>query len=468
MNIEPSPGASDLLSAMRQRLRTQSLALEHELAAHQHSLSLLRLTENAFGRFVPRELLALLNAGSVLDLVPGQNVETTMTILFSDIRGFTKLSESMTPGEIYAFVNSYLSEIEPAIAAEGGVIDKFIGDAVMALFPGGADAGLRGAIGMLRQLDHYNAGRARAGYAPVHIGVGLNTGIVMLGLVGGVQHTEVTVLSDAVNVTSRLESMTKLYGVPLLISEDTLYNLREPALYHIRFVDRVRAKGRQQPLSVYEVYDADPVARCEGKDRTRPWFEEALAYYHRRAVDRAVPLLEQCLQQVPDDEPARIYLARCHRFLQTGEHEGTGELGSELPWDARYSVGEATIDSQHRELLDHMNTLGRKIAQGDRGGLQEVMDFLGRYAHFHFDTEEAMMRKVEYPLLASHLQEHHSFVQRYERLAADIAAQRSDPLYLGFQIQLFLFDWFVNHTTKTDRHLGRFIASRSRSTSVAG
>ena len=445
---------------LREQLRLATTALQNEVAAHQRTQDLLRRKEQAFGRFVSKELLTLLGADSILDLEPGQNIETTMTILFSDIRDFTQMSERMTPGETYAFINAYLNEMEPVVDAHGGIIDKFIGDAIMALFPGagGANAGLQGAIAMIDRLGPYNEGCARSGRAPVRIGIGLHTGIVMLGLIGGQQRTEVSVLSDAVNLASRLEDATKVYGTPLLISEHTLYSLSDPQRYNIRFVDRIRVKGRHQPQSVYEVFDSDPPEVREGKISTRVQFEEALAYYHLKAIDRAQPLLEACLREVPQDQPARVYLDRCLRFRQTGQHEGTGEVGSELDWRDEFTVGESTIDGQHHELLDHMNRLGHKVAQGDRSGTDEIMAFIGDYAHFHFETEEAMMRGVHYPLTASHVHEHRSFVERYQRLAADIAAQRSDPLYLGFQIQLFLFDWFANHSTKTDRHLGRFMA----------
>ena len=432
----------------------------NEYAAHRRTLGLLQRTQEACDRFVSPELLSLLHADSILDLVPGQNVEATMTILFSDIRDFTQLSERMTPAETYAFVNAYLQEMEPVIGEHRGIIDKFIGDAIMALFPGagGADAGLQGAIAMIRQVGRFNERGSAAGLAPLQIGIGLNTGIVMLGLIGGPHRSEVTVLSDAVNLTSRLEDATKVYGTPLLISEHTLYSLADPQRYSIRFIDRIRVKGRSQPQSVYEVFDADPAQVREGKSRTRVRFEEALAYYHLKAIDRAQPLLEACLAEVPQDQPARVYLERCLRFRATGQHEGTNEVDSELDWRDEFTVGEATIDEQHHELLDHMNRLGRQVTQGDRTGIDEIMDFIGNYAHFHFETEEAMMRETRYPLMAAHVREHRSFVERYQRLAADIVAQRSDPLYLGFQIQLFLFDWFANHSTKTDRHLGRFMA----------
>lgn len=436
-------------------------ALQTEIAAHQRTREQLRLTEQAYDRFVSKDLLTLLHASSILDLAPGQNIETTMTVLFSDIRDFTRLSERMTPGQTYAFINAYLSEMEPVIGAHGGVIDKFIGDAIMALFPGSgsADAGVQGAIGMLNKLAHYNGECARTGHPSVKIGIGLNTGIVMLGLIGGKQRTEVSVLSDAVNLTSRLEDATKVYGTPLLISEHTLYSLADAGRYQVRFIDRIRVKGRRQPQSVYEVFDVDPPQVREGKVHTRMRFEEALAYYHLKAIERAQPLLEECLSEVPLDQPARVYLERCRLFAETGQHFGTGEVGAELPWREEFTVGEATIDAQHHELLDHINLLARKVAQGDRTGTDEIMAFVGNYAHFHFETEEAMMHATHYPLTAVHVREHRSFVERYLRLSSDITTQRSDPLYLGFQIQLFLFDWFANHSTKTDRHLGRFMAS---------
>ena len=201
----PSEQEPSTLPWFRDELRKKMAALEQEIAAHRHTLYLLRQTENAYGRFVPHQLLQLLNAQSILDLKLGEQTERSMTILFSDIRDFTRLSESMSPQQTFSFINSYLGEMEPVISAHGGIVDKYIGDAIMALFPTSADQGLLSAIAMLTQLDAYNKGRERANYPPVRIGIGLNTGIVMLGTIGGTQRMEGTVLSDAVNLASRLE-----------------------------------------------------------------------------------------------------------------------------------------------------------------------------------------------------------------------------------------------------------------------
>lgn len=441
----------------RDELRRKMAALEQEIAAHRHTLDLLRQTENAYGRFVPHQLLRLLNAESILDLGLGEQTEITMTILFSDIRDFTHLSESMTPQQTFSFINSYLGEMEPVISRHGGIVDKYIGDAIMALFASGADQGLQSAIDMLVQLESYNVGRARADYLPVRIGIGLNTGIVMLGTIGGTQRMEGTVLSDAVNLASRLEETTKVYRTPLLISEHTLYALTDSSKYCIRFLDRIRVKGKNHPQSVYEVFDNDEPQTRTGKVATRTRFEEAVAYYHLKAVDKAIPLFDSCLQDVAGDIPAQIYLARCLDFQRTGHHEGTGEVGGNLEWRDEFLVGDAEIDNQHRELLVNINKLAAMIASRDASGIDAILEFLAGYVHFHFEHEERIMRELAYPLMSDHVHEHQELLKQFIRLKGEITSGLRDPLYLGFQIQLFLFDWFANHTTKTDRHLGRFV-----------
>ncbi len=461
-NHEPSS-----LPWFRDELRRKMAELEQEIAAHRHTLDLLRQTENAYGRFVPHQLLRLLHAESILDLELGEQIERTMTVMFSDIRDFSHLSEDLTPQQIFAFINSFLGEMEPVISEHGGIVDKYIGDAIMALFPSGADAGLQTAIAMLAQLQIYNAGRGRAGYRLIRIGIGLNTGIVMLGTVGGTQRMQGTVLGDEANLAARLEETTKVYQTPLLISEHTLCALADESKYCIRFLDRIRVKGKSQPQSVYEVFDNDEAQTRSGKLATRNTFEEAAAYYHLKVMDKAIPLFEACLQQVADDKPAQIYLKRCRDFLKSGHHASTGELGATLEWRDEFLVGVEEIDKQHHELLANINQLAHTIASGDTSSLDDVLEFLADYVHFHFYSEEKIMQELHYPLMDDHLREHKKLIEKFNRLKGEITGGKHDPLYLGFQIQLFLFDWFANHTTKTDRHLGRFIRTLEQKAGAA-
>ncbi len=434
-------------------------ALEAERAAHARTREALSQSEAVAGRFVPQELLALLGARRLGDVALGDAVERKLTVLFSDIRGFTSLCEQMSPRETFRFLNSFLGVMEPVVTRHHGFVDKYIGDAVMALFPGGADDAVAAGVDMLHSLEGFNASRGRAGRPRIGIGVGLNHGMVTLGTVGGAGRIEGTVVSDAVNLASRLEGLTKAYGAPLLVSEAALYALDGAVERTVRFLDRIRVKGKQQPQSVYEVFEADPPARRAAKLATRAWFEEAVAYYHMREVGLAEPLLRRCLEAAPDDAAAAVYLRRCADYLTTGRHEGTGELDGTLAWRDEFTLGLEPVDRQHRTLVDAMNRLTPLLHAGDSSGVEGTLAFLADYVRDHFGTEEGLMARHGYPFAAEHLREHQNFVAFFKRLAGQIAADRP-RLHLIFQIQVFLLDWFGNHSTGTDRHLVRWLSTQ--------
>ncbi len=269
----------------------------------------------AYERFVPRQFLHFLKKKSIVDVQLGDNVQQEMSVLFSDIRAFTTLSESLTPAENFKFINSYLSSMEPAIVENNGFIDKYIGDAIMALFPGGADDSVEAAISMLRRLAEYNQGRERAGYVPIEIGIGINTGDLMLGTVGGNSRMDSTVISDAVNLASRLEGLTKIYGVSLLISHQTFLRLSNATNYNIRIIERLKVKGKSHEVAVFEVFDGDEPELREQKLMTSSLFEEALMLYYRKAYQEAEKLFQDCLRQCPKDRAIRVYLERCQSNL---------------------------------------------------------------------------------------------------------------------------------------------------------
>ncbi|MDP8935767.1 MAG: response regulator [Cyanobacteriota bacterium] len=266
----------------------------------------------ATSRFVPKEFLAFLGCDSIVDIKLGEAVELEMSVLFSDIRDFTTLSEQMTPTENFKFINSYLSRMEPLIVENQGFIDKYIGDAIMALFSEGADDAVKAGIAMLHTLVEYNRERASVGYVPVEIGVGINTGSLILGIVGGKNRMDGTVISDAVNLASRIESLTKNYGVSLLITQQTFDGLTNPADYAIRVIDKVQVKGKSEWVTVYEVFDADVPEVKAGKLATLQLFTEALSLYNMNNFREAAGLFADCLRQNPGDKVARIYLGRCN------------------------------------------------------------------------------------------------------------------------------------------------------------
>jgi len=431
--------------------------LHKVIIAHQQALALLQQTETAYSRLVPHQLLNLLEAKSIVDVKLGDQVERKMTIMFSDIRDFTPLSESMTPTENFEFINSFLSQMEPVISRHRGIIDKYIGDAIMALFEHGADDAVSGAIAMMERLDYYNNGRQRAGYAPIHIGIGLNTGVVMIGTVGGINRMDSTVIGDAVNLTARLEEATKTYHSPLIISQNTLYDLADPGKYQIRFLDRIRVKGKSQPLSIYEVFDNDEDEMRVSKQNSLPIFEKAVAYYHMQDIPKAILLLKQCIEISPDDFPALIYLERCYEYQATGQHLGTGELQTGLAWREEQRTNLPEIDDANRALMERINALTAQIEQNACHDFAYIFPYLLEHTRHLFPIEEKMMLEHNYPFAEIHAQEHNRFIKNFSELGKLSLTNAEDLRYLAFRTDLLLLDWHASHVAKADRHFGRFL-----------
>jgi adenylate cyclase len=283
---------------------------------------------DAYERFIPREFLKNLGKEAIDNVKLGDNVEKEMTVLFSDIRNFTTLSEQMTPKETFKFINSYLSVMGPVIRKHHGFIDKFIGDAIMALYDtsASADDAVGGGIGMLQTLREYNQGRIRAGYHPVAIGIGINTGTLRIGIVGERDRMEATVISDTVNLASRIEGMTKMYGISLLISDATYHALEDPKKYHIRKIDRVKVRGKTKPVTLWEVFDLDPPELLDYKLKIAVIFDEAISLYHSRQFEEAHELFLDCLTRNPRDRTAEFYAERCKLYMKMGDEEDWGAI----------------------------------------------------------------------------------------------------------------------------------------------
>jgi|GEM_PF-5079774 len=203
----------------------------------------------AFARFVPREFLSILNRTEVTDVALGDQVEQTVTVLFSDIRSYTQISETMTPEQNFAFLNRYLAEMGPIIREHRGFVDKYIGDAIMAIFPGDPSDAVRCAIAMQRRIRYLNDQvRQRIG-PPIRVGIGIHTGKTMLGIVGEAERRQGTVISDAVNLASRLEGLTIKLKAGILLSAVTAASV--PDGISLRPMGVARIRGKTAPIRVY-------------------------------------------------------------------------------------------------------------------------------------------------------------------------------------------------------------------------
>ncbi|WP_437585948.1 adenylate/guanylate cyclase domain-containing protein [Sorangium sp. So ce1000] len=310
------------LRALQRALLRANGDLERRVAERTAELARLNdellATNRAYGRFVPTEMLGLLGRDSVVDVTLGDQVQIDMTVLFSDMRGFAALTESMTPGEAFAFTNAYLGRLSPIIRRCGGFIDKYIGDAIMALFPGKADDAVRAAVEMQRAVRELSEERRSAGLPPISMGIGIHTGSLMLGTIGDAERMEVTVISDAVNQASRLERLAVRYGVAIVLSEQTTAALHAREGYGHRFLDKVRLKGKREPVSVVEVFDGDPPETIDRKQKTRRHFEQALSDYHARRFAEANLGIAHVLLQNPTDKAAQVYQHRIAHLMAHG------------------------------------------------------------------------------------------------------------------------------------------------------
>ena len=274
-----------------------------------------------YERFVPREFLNLLKKKSILEVRLGDQIKQEMTVMFSDIRGWTTISENMSPQDSFNFINAYLRRIGPVIQACHGFIDQYQGDGLLALFPESADDAVQAAIAMHSAVAEYNTKREKEGFQPIAMGVGLHIGDLMLGIIGSQQRMQGTVVADAVNLAARLEGMTRIYGSSITISEPTLVHLKDPNRYKHRFVDKVRVKGKKEPVSVHEVFDGDPQVLIELKEQTKSNFENGLGLYYDRKFSEASVQFNQVLEKNPKDRAARIYLKRSAKYMVKGVPE---------------------------------------------------------------------------------------------------------------------------------------------------
>ncbi|MDO8813172.1 MAG: GAF domain-containing protein [Gallionella sp.] len=256
----------------------------------------------------------MLAAGA--ELLGGQNVEAT--VLFSDIRGFTTLTEQLGAQGTVSLLNEYFTLMVDCIQHEEGMLDKFIGDAIMAAFgipvrhEDDADRAVRASIAMMETLNKWNQQRQSEGKLPVNIGIGLNTDNVVSGNIGSNKRMDFTIIGDGVNLAARLESACKQYGAKILISEFTMNKLQ--GTYRHREIDLVVVKGKTQPVAIYEILAFHTRESFPGMGEVLGLFKDGLGAYRARKWDAAIRVFGECLAINPNDKPSQIYIERAEHL----------------------------------------------------------------------------------------------------------------------------------------------------------
>jgi class 3 adenylate cyclase len=273
----------------------------------------------AYGRFFPHQFLDLLNKKSVLDIHLGDQTEKQMAVLFADIRNFTSIIEKKTPAESFQIINDYLRDVGPIIRKHHGFIDKYIGDAIMALFEKSDDA-LLATLEIMDLLKRIGF-RGDASKQITEIGAGIHFGTLMVGTVGEIERMDGTVISDIANSASRLESLNKSYGTHVIISEQFLNSLTYKERFKIRLIDHIYAKGKSNGIKIYEVFDADSLDLVQKKEQIQKDYEKALECYRNRQFKEALDLFQACQKILPQDLVIAIFIKRCEKYIAEGTPE---------------------------------------------------------------------------------------------------------------------------------------------------
>jgi class 3 adenylate cyclase len=255
---------------------------------------IIEVQQETITKFVPKGLLRTLKCYRLSDITLGKCVERELTIMFADIRNYTGMSETMTPGQNFNFLNKYLAAVGPIVRKHGGYIDKFMGDGIMACFAT-AQSGVKASLEMQDTINKLNLDNPNDPH--IRTGIGLNTGRVIVGTIGENERMEGTMISDAVNLSSRLEALTKTFRAKVLVSSDTMKRLRTVSEYAYRPLGYVKVKGKKQFVKVYELLDRNDTMKLD----TSKEFKAAVDQMIHHNFAGALEIMEQIVSKNPGD-----------------------------------------------------------------------------------------------------------------------------------------------------------------------
>jgi len=255
-------------------------------------------------------------------------LDTTATLLFSDLRSFTNITESLGAQGTVKLLNEYFEIMVECISEQGGMLDKFIGDAIMAAFglpishEDDEDRGVKAGINMIKRLWDWNEQREKDGKPPLDMGLGLNTDKIVAGNIGSQKRMDYTMIGDGVNLAARLESACKQYNARILISDFTFKKLK--GTYRIRYIDDVVVKGKTEPVGVHEVLDYHSEKTFPNLMDVVNHFNEGRKKYKTGEFKNAIQSFNECLKANKDDILSKTYIDRCNQLIQESPKDWKG------------------------------------------------------------------------------------------------------------------------------------------------
>ena len=276
-------------------------------------------------KFVPTEFIRSLGKDRLTEVSLGDLAEKEVSVLFVDIRGFTALSEKLSPRDNFLFINSFNKQMGPIIRENKGFIMQYLGDGFMALFPGGSQHALRASVQMHVALEEYNQERIEKGRSPVKIGIGMQNGDLIMGITGDVERLDAAIISDTVNTASRIEGLSKHFGTSILITGRCRENLSHPEEFDFRYLGPVQVIGKQKPIDLYECINGDSPALLDHKLQTLDTFDKGMDLYFKKEFAMAAVTFQQIFKKNREDLTAKLFLNRAaHLITQEIEDDWKG------------------------------------------------------------------------------------------------------------------------------------------------
>lgn len=272
-------------------------------------------------KFVPNEFIRLLGKDSLTDVRLGDQAEKIVTVLFTDIRDFTSLSENMTPDENFRFVSSFNERLGPIIQSHHGFINQYLGDSIMAIFPRHPEDALNAAIAMQKAVHQLNIQRQAQGLPIINAGIGMHTGPLIMGITGDENRLDAATISDTVNTAARIESLTKYYRSPLLLSGETLRQIMDHDRYHLRHLGKVQLKGKYKLLSIVECINGYPDTDLQKKTKTLVQFTTSMNDYFDRRFENAIQGFQEIISTDPEDYTAGFFMENALKYFGKGVPE---------------------------------------------------------------------------------------------------------------------------------------------------
>ena len=278
------------------------------------------------GKFVPFEFIRSLGHEVITDVKLGDQVEKIVTVLFSDIREYTTLSEKMTPEENFSFVCSFNERIGPIIRQHNGFVNQYLGDAIMAIFPGNAADALAAAVEMQKEVQEFNKKRQKLNQPVIQIGVGMHTGPLIMGITGDKDRMDACTISDTVNTASRIESLTKHYKAGIILSEASLEQIMQKENFHLRNLGLVQLKGKLESINVHECFSGNPKQELQKKSETLSIFNEGVLHYLNKSFSLANKTFQKVIEEHPEDRTAKFFFAHTKQIIDSGVPENNAGI----------------------------------------------------------------------------------------------------------------------------------------------